>query len=173
MFILRDILLPLQDHFSKTTLGRERASLFVYTILSIIVPFTSSMTSNLWRCLDTLFGFEIKNKRFYTFMASSTLPWAGLWKTIWELIPSPETDGRILVALDDSIITKVGKNIFGCEAIFDHAAESKQISMGTKYCIGRVAETGQRSLGVLIFRFPILSALKNNSGKKRNRHDKR
>ncbi|WP_221896860.1 hypothetical protein [Bathymodiolus japonicus methanotrophic gill symbiont] len=95
------------------------------------------------------------------------------WRACWELIPSPETDGRILVALDDSIITKVGKNIFGCEAIFDHAAESKQISMGTKYCIGRVAETGQRSLGVLIFRFPILSALKNNSGKKRNRHDKR
>ncbi|WP_221900797.1 hypothetical protein [Bathymodiolus platifrons methanotrophic gill symbiont] len=52
MFILRDILLPLQYHFSETTLGRERASLFVYTILSIIVPFTSSMTSNLWRCLD-------------------------------------------------------------------------------------------------------------------------
>ncbi|GFO76567.1 transposase, IS701 family [Bathymodiolus platifrons methanotrophic gill symbiont] len=126
MFILRDILLPLQDHFSETTLGRERASLFVYTILSIIVPFTSSMTSNLWRCLDTLFGFEIKNKRFYTFMASPTLPWAGLWQTIWGLIPSPETDGRILVGLDDSIITKVGKKIFGCEAIFDHAAKSNQ-----------------------------------------------
>ncbi|WP_221899869.1 hypothetical protein [Bathymodiolus platifrons methanotrophic gill symbiont] len=83
MFILRDILLPLQDHFPETTLGRERASLFVYTILSIIVPFTSSMTSNLWRCLDSLFGFEIKNKRFYTFMASPTLPWAELWQTIW------------------------------------------------------------------------------------------
>ena len=126
MFILRDILLPLQDHFSKTDLGRERASLFVYTILSIIVPFTSSMTSNVWRCLDTLFGFEIKNKRFYTFMASTTLPWIGLWKTIWGLIPSPETGGRILLVLDDSIITKVGKKIFGCEAIFDHAAKSNQ-----------------------------------------------
>ena len=114
MFILRDILLPLQNHFSDTNLGRERASLFVYTLLSIIVPFTSSMTSNVWRCLDTLFGFEIKNKRFYTFMASSTMPWSGLWNTIWGLILSPETEGRILVALDDSISTKVGKKIFGC-----------------------------------------------------------
>ena len=35
MFILRDILLPLQDHFSETNLGRERASLLVCTILSI------------------------------------------------------------------------------------------------------------------------------------------
>ncbi|TXL08045.1 hypothetical protein BMR07_02950 [Methylococcaceae bacterium CS1] len=59
-------------------------------------------------------------------MASPTLPWAGLWQTIWGLIPSPETDGRILVGLDDSIITKVGKKIFGCEAIFDHAAKSNQ-----------------------------------------------
>ena len=42
------------------------------------------------------------------------------------LIPSPETGGRILLVLDDSIITKVGKKIFGCEAIFDHAAKSNQ-----------------------------------------------
>ncbi|TXL03018.1 transposase, partial [Methylococcaceae bacterium CS1] len=59
-------------------------------------------------------------------MASSTLPWSGLWKTVWGLIPSPETDGRILVALDDSISTKVGKKIFGCETVFDHAAKSNQ-----------------------------------------------
>ncbi len=126
MFILRDILQPLQTHFSDTDLGRERASLFVYTLLSIIVPFTSSMTSNLFRGLDALFGIVIKRKRFYTFMASPTLPWANLWKTIWGLIPNPETEGRIVVALDDSINTKVGKTIFGCETIFDHAAKANQ-----------------------------------------------
>ena len=126
MFILRDILPPLQAHFSDTDLGRERASLFAYTLLSIIVPFTSSMTSNLLRCLGALFGIDIKKKRFYTFMASSTLPWQGLWQTVWGLIPSPTTDGRLLIALDDSINPKVGKNIFGCETIFDHAAKANQ-----------------------------------------------
>lgn len=126
MFILRDILLPLQSHFSNTDLGRERASLLVYTLLSIIVPFTSSMTSNCYRCLETLFGIILKKKRFYTFMASSTLPWSGLWKTVWDLIPSPQTEGRIILALDDFINPKVGKNIFGCETIFDHAAKSNQ-----------------------------------------------
>ena len=126
MFILRDLLLPLQAHFSDTDLGRERASLFAYTLLSIIVPFTSSMTSNLLRCLETLFGIEINKKRFYTFMASSALPWQGLWQTVWGLIPSPETEGRILVALDDCINPKVGRNIFGCETIFDHAAKANQ-----------------------------------------------
>jgi len=47
MFILRDLLHPLQAHFSDTDLGRERFSLFAYTLLAVIVPFTSSMTSNL------------------------------------------------------------------------------------------------------------------------------
>ena len=53
MSILRDLLPPLQAHFSKTELGQERATLFVYTLRSVIVPFTSSMTSNLLRCLET------------------------------------------------------------------------------------------------------------------------
>ena len=35
-------------------------------------------------------------------------------------------DAYWLVALDDSIITKVGKKIFGCEEIFDHVAKSNQ-----------------------------------------------
>ena len=126
MFILRDLLPPLQAHFSDTDLGREQASVFVYTLLSVIVPFTSSMTSNLWRCLETLFGIEIRQKRFYTFMASSNLPWENLWQTVWGLIPSPETDGRLLIALDDFINPKVGRTIFGCETLFDHAAKANQ-----------------------------------------------
>lgn len=126
MFILRDLLRPLQAHFSDTILGRERAALFAYTLLAIIVPFTSSITSNCLRCLETLFGIGINKKRFYTFMASSTLPWQKLWQTTWGLIPAPETDGRLLVALDDFINPKVGKNIFGCETIFDHASKANQ-----------------------------------------------
>ncbi|NOR80848.1 MAG: transposase [Methyloprofundus sp.] len=126
MFILRDLLQPLQAHFSETDLGKERASLFVYTILAIIVPFTSSMTSNLWRGLSVLFGIDIKKKRFYTFMASATLPWQNLWHTVWGLIDSPETDGRILAVLDDCINPKVGKKIFASESIFDHAAKANQ-----------------------------------------------
>jgi hypothetical protein len=126
MFILRDLSHPLQAHFSDTDLGKERASLFVYTLLSIVVSFTSSITSNCYRCLVTLFGIEIKEKRFYTFMTSTTLPWRGLWQTVWGLIPSPETEGRLLLALDDTINPKIGKNIFACETIFDHAAKANQ-----------------------------------------------
>ncbi len=37
MFILRDLLRPLQAHFSDTDLGRERSLLFAYTLLAVIV----------------------------------------------------------------------------------------------------------------------------------------
>jgi len=126
MFILRALLRPLQAHFSDTDLGRERSSLFACTLLAVIVPFTSSITSNLLRSLVTLFGIEIKKKRFYTLMASSTLPWQKLWQTVWGLIPSPETEGRLLLALDHCVNPRTGKNIFGCEAIFDRAAKANQ-----------------------------------------------
>jgi hypothetical protein len=35
------------------------------------------------RSLVTLFGIGIDKKRFYTFMASSTLPWQKHWQTAW------------------------------------------------------------------------------------------
>ena len=59
-------------------------------------------------------------------MASSKLPWDKLWPKIWSSIPEPFTDDRLLVALDDFINPKTGKNIFGCSYIFDHAAKSNQ-----------------------------------------------
>ena len=126
MAILHDIFIPLQSAFSNTSLGKNRAELFIYTLMSIIIPFTSSITSNLLRSLETLFGFNLNQALYYRFMATSTLPWDKLWSTAWNLISSPTTDGYILLALDDSMNTKVGKKIFGCETIFDHAAKANQ-----------------------------------------------
>jgi len=126
MAILHDILTPLQSAFSNTALGKNRAELFIYTIMSIIIPFTSSITSNLLRSLETLFGFNLNQALYYRFMATSTLPWDKLWLIIWGLTPSPTTGGYILLALDDCINTKVGKKIFACETVFDHAAKANQ-----------------------------------------------
>jgi len=128
MFILRDLLLPLQTPFSNTELGRERAHWFVFTLLAVIVPFTSSMTSNLLRSLRMLFGLDLNRRRFYTFMASSTLPWDRLWSVLWGLIPDPLVGGRMLVALDDSINNKCGRKIFGGGFFHDHTAKLNQPS---------------------------------------------
>jgi hypothetical protein len=127
MLILHDLLKKLKDEFANSRKADERSIWFVYTLLAIIVPFTSSKTSNLLRCLKTLFGFAgIRKKQFYTFMASPKLPWQRLWKCLWKLIPEPLTNGRLLLALDDYINPKTGKKIFGCARVFDHAAKQNQ-----------------------------------------------
>ena len=135
MFILRNLLTPLQETFSDTPQGQKRKVWFVYTLLAVIVPFTSSITSNLLRSLQTLFGMDIKSQRYYTFMASSTLPWNKLWKAMWGLIAAPATEGRIMVALDDSINPKTGKAIFGCGHFHDHAAKDNQSQYPWSQCI--------------------------------------
>jgi len=135
MFILRDLLTPLQEQFSTTKQGQKRKVWFVYTLLAIITPFTSSITSNLLRALNTLFGMDLKSQRYYAFMATSTLPWRALWKTVWGLILSPATCGRIMVALDDSINGKVGKYIFGCAYFHNHASKGNQTSYPWSQCI--------------------------------------
>jgi len=127
MIILHDILEKLKSEFAQSRKGSERGIWFVYTIVAIIIPFTSSKTSNILRCLNTLFGFTgIRKKRFYTFMASPKIPWKPLWQTLWKMIPDPQTDGRLLLALDDCINPKTGKKIYGCDKVFDHAAKQNQ-----------------------------------------------
>ena len=126
MTMLRDLLTPFQSDFSDTRLGRERAHWFIFTLLAIIIPFTSSMSSNLLRSLQTLFGLNVNARRFYFFMASTHLAWDRLWPIAWNLIPSPLVDGRLMLALDDSINNKTGKRIFGCGFFFDHTAKVNQ-----------------------------------------------
>jgi hypothetical protein len=127
MIILHDILEKLKNEFTHSRKGDERGIWFIYTIVAIIIPFTSSKASNLLRCLKGLFGFAgIRKKRYYTFMASPKIPWQRLWQCLWKMIPAPLTDDRLLLALDDFINPKTGKKIFGCGKIFDHAAKQNQ-----------------------------------------------
>src|SRR5918999_458226 len=123
MFILRDLLRALQAPFAGSKLGRERSLWFMFTLLAVIVPFTSSMSSNLLRSLQTLFGLDLGRRRFYTFMASPKIPWKGLWQVLWRLIPEPTVAGRLLIALDDSINKKPGRKISGCVFFHDNTAK--------------------------------------------------
>lgn len=127
MFILRDLLQPLQACFPVNESGKERSTWFIYTMLCVTIHFTSARTSNLLRAMQTLFGFEISQRRFYTFMDSPKLPWACLWLKLWSMLtPSAEVNERLILALDDFINPKTGKNIFGCASVFDHAAKINQ-----------------------------------------------
>ena len=126
MRILRTLARDFQCLFPRNEHGQERARWFVLTLQAILVPVTASRTSNLLRSLATLFGVAIAQGRYYTFMASVKLPWDAVWETLWRAIPNPLVDGRLLLALDDSINPKTGREIFACQRTFDHAAKTNQ-----------------------------------------------
>lgn len=167
MHILHSLLSELKEEFATSRKSEERGPWFVYTLLAIILPFTSSRTSNLLRALEVLFGFSIRKKKYYRFMASPKIPWSRLWPRLWKLIPEPETNGRLLVVLDDFINPKTGQKIFGCANVFDHAAKLKsvKISLGTEYCFHWTPQGNQRSLGVLATEPLLLSSQKGYRGK--------
>ena len=86
----------------------------------------ASRTSNLLRGIATLFGVQIPQRRYYTFMASVKLPRDASWESLWQAIPSPLVEGRLYVALHDSNNPKTGRHIFACQHTFDHAAKTNQ-----------------------------------------------
>ncbi len=112
MMILYDILTTLKHEFATSRKGEERGTWLVYTLLAIIVPFASSKTSNLLRCIETIFGLSVRKKRYYRFMASPKIPWNKLWQRLWRMIPEPLTEGRLIIAIDDYINPKTGRRIF-------------------------------------------------------------
>jgi len=69
MFILKPLLALLQAEFKRNA---ERGSLFAYTLIAIILPFTVSRTSNLLRCVTTIFRLDITQRKFYTFLACTS-----------------------------------------------------------------------------------------------------
>jgi hypothetical protein len=126
MPILPALATELQCLFPATDKGQERWRWFMLTLQAILVPITASRTSNLLRAIATLFGVQIGQSPYYAFMASVKLRWAGVWEVLWRAIPNPLTDGRLLLALDDSINPKTGRKVFACQTTFDHAAKTNQ-----------------------------------------------
>jgi hypothetical protein len=126
MTILQHLGTQLQSLFPANEHGQERAQWFLLALQSILLPITASRTSNLLRTIATVFGWRLDQTRFYTFMASPKLPWDRVWALLWRSIPDPLTQGRLLLALDDSLNPKTGKKVFACEHSFDHAAKPKQ-----------------------------------------------
>ena len=75
MPILHSLLSELKGEFVRSEKGKERSIWFLHSLLAIILPFTSSKTSNLFRVFQVLFGFaEISKKRYYTFIATPPIP---------------------------------------------------------------------------------------------------
>jgi len=126
MPILPALATQFQSLFPGSDSGQERWRWFMLTLQAILVPIAASRTSNLLRAIAALFGVEIAQSRYYTFMASVKLHWEPLWEALWGAIPDPLTEGRLLLGLDDSLCPKTGRKVFGCQTTFDHAAKTNQ-----------------------------------------------
>lgn len=57
------------------------------------------------------------------------------WQAMWGLIPAPETNERIMVAVDDSINPKSGQKIFACGNFHNHATKCNQTAYPWSQCI--------------------------------------
>ena len=126
MPILPALATELQCLFPGTDKGQERWRWFMLTLQAILVPITASRTSNLLRAIATLFGVQIGQSPYYSFMASAKLRWKEVWEVLWRAIPDPLTDGRLMIGLDDSVNAKTGRKVFACQRTFDHAAKTNQ-----------------------------------------------
>ena len=126
MPILPALASQFQSLFHATRSGQERARWFILTLHAILVPIAASRTSNLLRAIAILFGVTIAQWRYCIFTASVKLPWVRFWHLLSRAIPSPLTDGWLLLALDDSINAWTGRNVFACQCSFDHAAKVNQ-----------------------------------------------
>ena len=122
-----DTLKPLLNHLQAVfKRSAHKGQLFSAVILTMILPIGSGISSQIYRKLVQIVGYSISKTRFYRFMASKCFNWDTIWRAVFKLIPSPLTDGRLILALDDSTTPKSGKEIFGCEHFYDHAAKHNQ-----------------------------------------------
>jgi hypothetical protein len=143
MPILPALATRFQSLFAATDSGQERWRWFRPTRQAILVPIAAARTSNLLRAIATLFGVQIEQSRYYTFMASVKLRWERVWAVLWRAIPDPLTDGRLLLALDDAINPKTGRKVFGCQPTFD----PKPVPVGADDRRGGPAEGGSTDAG--------------------------
>ena len=131
MGTLQPLLNHLQALFKRST---QKGQLFSAVILAMIVPIGSGISSQIHRKLVQILGCSLNKTRFYRFMASKRFDWDKIWQATFKLIPLPLTGGRLIMALDDSTTPKSGKEIFGCEHFFDHAAKHNQSKYSWSQC---------------------------------------
>jgi len=78
-------------------------------------------------------------------MAFPKLPWERLWQVLWRQILVPAVEGRLLVALDDSINNKTGRKAFGGGFFHDHTAKLNQ-PLVSEYGLHRSVEKTRGSV---------------------------
>lgn len=102
-----------------------RRTIFITFVTALATGGNPGRVSSIFRrfaCL--LIPIGVSRKKFYNFINSPKIPWNSLWKLLATIVaPFAITEGRLLIALDDTTYGKTGKSIAGCAKHFDHAAK--------------------------------------------------
>ena len=100
-----------------------RRLIFKTIVIGLLVGKNKRTISGIFQQFACVFlGTPITQKRFYSFLESSSIKWLAMWHFLAQFIrPFAFTEDRILLALDDTSYGKTGKKIQGCATHFDHA----------------------------------------------------
>tara|TARA_B110000902_G_scaffold102762_1_gene121443 strand:- start:106 stop:486 length:381 start_codon:yes stop_codon:yes gene_type:complete len=116
------LLNQLSEEFSQ-----YRRSIFRCLIIGMTCSSSKKCVSAIWERFALLFGGKgISQRRFYGFLNSATLPWNKIrLSSIHMMGDDILTEGKLVLAADDSTYGKSGKKIEGSATHFDHAAKLK------------------------------------------------
>ena len=102
-----------------------RRSIFRCLIIGMVCSSSKKCISAIWQRFAPLFADKgMTQKRFYALLNSPNMPWTKLrLRSIRMMGDNILTQGRLLLAVDDSTYGKSGKKIEGAATHFDHAAK--------------------------------------------------
>ena len=106
-------------------LSQYRRSIFRCLIIGMTCSSSKKCISAIWERFAPLFGGkEVTQRRFYGFLNSSKIPWANIrLRSIRMMGDDILTEGKLVLAADDSTYGKSGMKIEGAATHFDHAAK--------------------------------------------------
>ena len=105
--------------------SQYRRSIFRCLIIGMTCSSSKKCISTIWERFSLLLcGEGTTQRRFYGFLNCPILPWKKIrLNSIRTMGDEVLTEGKILLATDDSTYGKSGKNIEGAATHFDHAAK--------------------------------------------------
>lgn len=114
---------------------KYRKVIFKTLITGLLIGENNKCISGIYRFFEFVMSFEkISRRRFYEFLQSGKVSLGKVWDIIFKLIGDRKlTDGKVILALDDTIYGKSGKKIAGCDIHYDHAAKMNS----SKYIFGQ------------------------------------
>ncbi len=112
------------DHVANA-IPKYRRIIFKTIVCSMVIGKDRKHIASIFRNFAAFFfESEVREKRFYSFLAAAKIKWDLILTSILELLGEKMlTDGLLMLIVDDTTYGKSGKKISGCQTHFDHAAK--------------------------------------------------